>query len=396
MFTDFETIHLGETRSIVKKITLDDVRKFVEMTGDNNPLHIDPAFAEQTAFKDIVVHGMLGASFLSTVIGTKLPGPGALWVAQSFEFLLPVRLGDELTVSCTVTGKHERERLLELATNIINQCGQTVLTGVGKVKVLACKPKIARAEPKNHPKVAIVTGGSGGIGGAICLSLAASGYQVVVNYVERKDRAEHIVTTIKGLGGNAIAVQGNVATDAGSQYVYDVTLSTFGTVGLLVNNASPRVNPKGFIATEWNDIQSHLDIQVKGAFLMSKVCLPEMTARGWGRIINITSQVTESAPSITWTGYAVAKASLSMLSRYMAAEFGPLGVTVNCVSPGMTETSFIGDIPEKVQLMIARQTPLRRLAVPEDIAAAVLFLASEEARFITGQTLRVNGGSTMP
>ena len=85
---------------MVKRITEDDIRKFVEITGDNNPLHVDKKFAKTTPFKDIVVHGMLGASFISTVIGTKLPGTGALWVAQSLEFLLPVRLGDELTVTC--------------------------------------------------------------------------------------------------------------------------------------------------------------------------------------------------------------------------------------------------------------------------------------------------------
>ena len=129
MFADFESIVVGDSRSIVKKITVEDVRKFVEMTGDDNPLHIDRAFAESTSFKDVVVHGMLGASFISTVIGTKLPGPGALWVSQNMEFLLPVRLGDELTITCTVLRKHEKERLLELETVITNQARQKVLSG---------------------------------------------------------------------------------------------------------------------------------------------------------------------------------------------------------------------------------------------------------------------------
>ena len=89
----------------MRTITGDDVRRFVDMTGDDNPLHVDPAYAETTSFKDVVVHGMLGASFLSTVIGTQLPGTGALWISQNMEFLLPVRLGDELTVSATVVGQ---------------------------------------------------------------------------------------------------------------------------------------------------------------------------------------------------------------------------------------------------------------------------------------------------
>ena len=132
-FTDFDSLKVGDCRQLIKTITQDDIRKFVDMTGDDNPLHVDRNFASETSFKDIVVHGMLGASFISTVIGTKLPGPGALWISQSMDFLLPVRLADVLTVSCTVLKKHERDRLLELQTVIVNQNGQTVLQGHGKV-----------------------------------------------------------------------------------------------------------------------------------------------------------------------------------------------------------------------------------------------------------------------
>jgi 3-oxoacyl-[acyl-carrier protein] reductase len=111
--------------------------------------------------------------------------------------------------------------------------------------------------------------------------------------------------------------------------------------------------------------------------------------------VNITSQVVQGNPSVTWTSYAVGKSALATMSRYLAAELGPSGVTVNCVAPGMTETSLIGDIPEKVQMMVARQTPLRRLSTPEDVAAAVAYLASDAAAFVTGHTLAVNGGLTM-
>ena len=120
-----------------------------------------------------------------------------------------------------------------------------------------------------------------------------------------------------------------------------------------------------------------------------------MVERGWGRIVNVTSQVVDGPPTVTWTGYAMAKGALAVFSRYMAAELGPRGITVNCVAPGMTETALIGDISEKQQLITARQTPLRRLARPEDVAAAVAYLASDDAAFVTGETLAVNGGSVM-
>jgi 3-oxoacyl-[acyl-carrier protein] reductase len=396
MFTDFDAIAVGDTQTLVKRITEADVRKFVEMTGDDNPLHVDRAYAESTSFKDIVVHGMLGASFISTVIGTKLPGTGALWVSQNIEFLLPVRLGDELTVSCTVLKKHERERLLELDTRIVNQDKQLVLTGQGKVKVLvAAKPEAAPLSDE-RARVAIVTGGAGGIGKAICLRLAQDGFSVVVNYRGRADRAAHVVDEINAAGkGRAVAVQADISTEAGAQALYQAAVRAFGAVDVLVNNASPSINPKAFAATSWDDLQQQLDVQMKGAFLMTSAVVPDMAARKSGRIVNITSQVLDGQPSVGWTGYAVAKGALATFSRYMAAELGPQGIAVNCVSPGMCETTLIGDIPEKAQLMIARQTPMRRLAKPSDVAAAVAYLVSAEAGFVNGDTLAVNGGMAM-
>ena len=399
MFKDFDAIQVGETQTLTKHITEADVRKFVEMTGDDNPLHVDRAYAETTAFKDIVVHGMLGASFISTVIGTKLPGTGALWVSQNIEFLLPVRLGDVLTISATVLKKHERERLLELDTKIVNQNQQLILTGVGKVKVLVTAEPEARPAADARPRVAIVTGGAGGIGKAICQRLAADGFDVVVNYRGQADRAAQIVAEINAAAGDgkgrALAVQADIATEAGAQALYQAAVKAFGAVSVLVNNASPRINPKPFGATAWDDVQQQMDVQVKGAFLMTGAVVPEMGARKWGRIVNITSQVLDGSPSVTWTGYAMAKGALQVFSNYMAAELGPQGITVNCVSPGMCETTLIGDIPEKAQLMIARQTPLRRLAKPSDVAAAVAYLVSDDAGFITGDTVAVNGGMAM-
>lgn len=394
---DFDSLKVGDCRQLTKTITNDDIRKFVELTGDDNPLHVDRQFANETSFKDIVVHGMLGASFISTVIGTKLPGPGALWVSQTLDFLLPVRLGDELTVLCTVLQKHERDRLLDLETRIVNQNGQTVLQGRGKVKMLVDRStKAAQPERAGLSKVAVVTGGAGGIGESICQRLVEDGFSVVVNYQgNSQERAHRMVDALNVGAIRSMAVQADVSTAEGVERLMTHAQRQFGPIGVLINNASPRINPKPFAETEWADIQRHLDVQLKGAFLLSKLCAADMAQRGAGRIVNVTSQVIDGAPTLHWTGYAVAKAALAMLSKNLAAELGPRGVTVNCVSPGMTETGLIGDIPEKQQLVIARQTPLRRLARPGDVAAAVAYLVSDGAQFVTGQTLNVNGGMVM-
>lgn len=391
----YEAIGVGQTDSLVKRITEADVRRFVEMTGDDNPLHVDATYAGTTPFKDIVVHGMLGASFLSTVIGTRLPGPGALWVSQNFEFLLPVRLGDELTISCTVLRKHDRERLLELDTRIVNQNRQVVLTGQGKVKVL--QPSAARAPTGDADRAlgAIVTGGGGGIGREICLALARAGHHVVVNYLGREERARETVAAIEAGGGRALAVRADVSSEEGGRALVSAASAAFGDVGVLVNAASPRVNPRALADTSWSDLATHLDVQVKAAFLLAQACAPAMAARKWGRIVNVTSQVVAGPPTPGWTGYAVGKGALATLTRYLAAELGPQGITVNAVAPGMCVTGLIGDIPEKAQLIVARQTPTRRLAHPADVAAAVAYLVSPSAGHVSGESLAVNGGLVM-
>lgn len=394
VFADFEAVKEGDQQSLVKQITEADIRRFVELTGDDNPLHVDADYAAETSFKEIVVHGMLGASFISTVIGTKLPGPGALWVSQTMDFNLPVRLGDTLTVTCTVLKKHTRDRLLELDTRIINQHGQVVLSGGGKVKLLEPpKPKAVQTEARL--KVAIVTGGAGGIGRVICEKLAADGFAVVVNYKASADRAQALAARLTEAGGRAVAVQADVSSEAGAAALVQVAQSKFGGVTVLVNAASPRIVARNVEDLAWDDVQQHLDVQLKSALLMIQACKPAMVAAGGGRIISLGSQSWDGTPVNGWMAYAIAKGALSTLTRYLAAELGPQGITVNLVSPGMTNTSFISGVSEKQQLMAARATPLRRLAEPEDTAGAVAYLASEQAAYITGQNLRVNGGGSM-
>ncbi len=387
----FEAIKVGDSASLVRTITLDDVGRFRDLTGDDNPLHVDRAYAEATPYKDIVVHGMLGASLLSTLIGTRLPGTGAVWVSQSLEFVLPVRIDDTLTVTCTVRGKNNRERLLELDARIENQRGQTVLTGKGSVKVMAPPAGDSGPEPP-RPMVAAVVGATGGIGQAICRSLALAGYSVAVGYHGRRERADSLVGELKAAGGAALAVAVDVADARSVEAMISTTVGRLGGLGVIVHSASPPIRPAGFDDLEWSDVQAHLDADARGAFLLAKAALPTMRAQHYGRIVVVTSGVLDGAPTPKWTAYAVGKAALATLARSLAVELGPAGINVNCVSPGMTDTAMLGDIPEKLRLVLARQTPLRRLAEPADIVAAVTFLVSPGADYITGETIRVNGG----
>jgi 3-oxoacyl-[acyl-carrier protein] reductase len=387
----FEEIQIGDTASLARTITHEDVRRFADLTGDDNPLHVDRAYAETTPYKDVVVHGMLAASLLSTLIGTRLPGEGALWVSQAFEFLHPIRLDDTLTVTCTVRGKHDRDRLLDLDARIENQRRNVVLSGKGTVKVMA-QPRTAAGPAPARPMVAVVVGGAGGIGRAICRNLARDGFAVVVGYHTQQARAADIVAEIEASGGQALAVAADVTDAQAVRSLIAAATRRFGGIGVVVHSASPPIHATNFADLEWADVAGHLDAEVRGAFMLAKACVPHMREQGYGRIVVITSGVLDGAPVPRWTAYAVGKAALAGFARSLAVELGPAGITVNCVSPGMTETALIGDTPEKMRLILARQVPLRRLAQPEDVAAAVSFLVSPGADYITGETLRVNGG----
>lgn len=387
----FEAIRPGDEATVVRTITPDDVRRFAELTGDANRLHVDQAFAEASPYKDIVVHGMLGASLLSTLIGTELPGDGAVWVSQAFEFLHPVRLNDTLTVTGTVTKKHDRERLLDMDARIVNQRNVVVLSGKGTVRVMD-RPATSTDVVRTRPMVALVTGGAGGIGRAICRALAADGFAVVLGYRFHEERALEVVQEIQGSGGSAEAVRVDVTDAASVRSIVAATTRRLGGIGAVVHAASPAIGPATFADLAWETVAEHLDTDLGGAFQLAKACVPQMQSQGFGRIVMITSGELDGPPTPTWTAYAVGKAALATFARSLAVELGPAGINVNCVSPGMTDTALVGDLSEKSRLILARRAPLRRLARPEDVADAVSFLVSPRADYITGETVRVNGG----
>jgi 3-oxoacyl-[acyl-carrier protein] reductase len=387
----FETIQAGDEATVVRTITLDDVRRFAELTGDANRLHLDQAFAEASPYKDIVVHGMLGASLLSTLIGTELPGDGAVWVSQAFEFLHPVRLNDTLTVTGTVTKKHDRDRLLDMDARIVNQRNVVVLSGKGTVRVMD-RPATPTETVPTRPMVAIITGGAGGIGRAIGRALARDGYSVVVGYRSHEERALNLVQEILDSGGSAEPVRIDVTDAAAVRSMVAATIRRLGGIGAVIHAASPAIAPSSFADLAWDTVAEHLDTDLGGAFQLAKACVPQMQAQGFGRIVMITSGELDGPPTPTWTAYAVGKAALATFARSLAVELGPSGINVNCVSPGMTDTALIGDLSEKARLLLARRAPLRRLARVEDVADAVSFLVSPRADYITGETVRVNGG----
>ncbi len=246
----------------------------------------------------------------------------------------------------------------------------------------------------------LVTGASRGIGAAIAKAFAAEGATVIINYLQNHDAANSTVSECEKLGGTALAMPADVSDRQASDGLINRALDEFGQIDVLVNNAfRPYVfdpeTRKMHWQLDWSDYQDQIDGAVKSAHALSQAVLPAMLSRSSGSIINIATNLV-ARPVIPYHDYTTAKAALIGFSRNLAMELGPLGIRVNCVAPGLVyPTDASRNTKEDVKDAVIAQTPLGRIASPEDITGPVLFLASEWSKFMTGQTLYVDGGMVM-
>ncbi len=244
-----------------------------------------------------------------------------------------------------------------------------------------------------NDKIVLVTGGSRGIGQNVCVRLAGMGATVGINYVSNSTAAEETLSCIQENGGKGFLSCFDVSdSSAVQEAVKDIT-STHGSVDVLVNNAG--ITRDGLMArmkdSDWDSV---LNTNLKGAFTCSKAVMKGMMKNRWGRIINITS-VIGFLGNAGQVNYAAAKAGLVGLTKSMARELAGRSITVNCVAPGYIITDMTSELSEEIQDAIKAQIPLGTLGQPEDVAAAVAFLASPDSGYMTGQTLHVNGGMYM-
>lgn len=244
-----------------------------------------------------------------------------------------------------------------------------------------------------HGKTAVVTGGSRGIGRTISLRLAELGAFVYVNYVSRPDAAEETIAAIKAAGGNGAVLQFDVSDFSATQEAFKQMIEEAGSLDILVNNAG--ITRDQLVArmkeNEWDEV---IDTNLKGAFSCAKAAVKPMMKNRWGRIINISS-VVGFCGNGGQVNYSAAKAGMIGLSKSLAREFASRKITVNCVAPGYIITEMTEQLPEKVKEKMLSEIPAGILGSAEDVAGAVAYLAGDDAGYVTGQTIHVNGGMYM-
>lgn len=239
-------------------------------------------------------------------------------------------------------------------------------------------------------KTAVVTGGSRGLGRAVCLELARGGANVALCYAGNETAASETVTACEALGAKALAVRCNVADAGEVKALMDAALQSFGRIDILVNNAG--VTRDGLLMMmKEDDFNAVLDTNLKGTFLAMRAVARTMVKQRYGRIVNLSS-VVGLRGNAGQVNYAASKAGVIGMTKSLAWTFAPLGVRCNAVAPGVVNTDMLAGTPQAMKDTIAGNIPLKRIGEPEDIANAMLFLASDAASYITGQILQVDGG----
>src|SRR5918912_4491041 len=260
--------------------------------------------------------------------------------------------------------------------------------------------KVTRAGDKLEGRVALVTGGTRGIGAAICRALAAQGANIAAGYSRDSEAAERLCADLSDANVETSTHQGNIGNPEDCRRTIAEVIERHGRLDILVNNAGI-TSDKTILKMSDEDWQRVLDVNPSGAFYLSKAALEHMLERGTGRIINISSLIGETG-GIGQANYAAAKAGLFGLTKTFAKEAAfqlnrsgklennEVGITVNAVAPGYTATDMLATVPEKVLDNLRSQIPLRRLGNPEEVARAVYFLAGDEAGYVTGAVIDVN------
>lgn len=388
-------IFVGKETVIKKKIIKKDIINFSKLSGDTNPIHTNQKYAKKMGFGKLVAHGMLTESFISSIIGNKLPGPGSLWAEKQIKFLKIVRENDIITFKSKITEIHKKNNLATIDIKAYNQFKELVFDSLNKV-ILSKNIKIKGLKKNNQifvgkklikvrKKLAIILGASGGIGIAVTNKLLKKNFNVIGLYRSDNTELKKLSKINKNLHIH------NLDLNNKSSIIKFIKIIKKNHPTHFINCYSPKIYPVNFEKITNEDFDHYFDKSLKNIFLLIKECVKRFKVIGEGNIIDITS-VFLKLPEINFLPYITFKGSMTALIKSLSVELAMHNIRANSVMAGVTDTQQISDMSKKQKLLIAAKTPLQRIAQPSDIADAVYFLTSKESKFITGSMIDVNGG----
>lgn len=387
-----DSIHwqVGDSREITHTFTHQELEKFVDLTGDNNPLHVDTGFANRSAAGGQVVHGMLAAAFVSTLIGVHIPGRGALWNSFQIDWRKIIRIGDTLRIKARVKAVQTATRTLDLEITGVDTVSSEIYFE-GKARVMMMGEHKKDQSDELSGKRVLITGASGEVGGAVCRALAEAGCQLVLWGRDTK-RLETLSKTLNNHVQSFHSV--NLLDDQQIETELEILMNNGGVDGFVHAAAAPLHLAEISAPESQQHLREHLQIEVLAFQRIAQELVSNMQSGGF--IIAVLTQAILDAPPPQMSTYVTAKMGAWGLVRAMAVELGPKGIRCNAVSPNMIETPYVKDISPRIKQVEAASSPMRRLCSVEDVANAVQFLASPKAAYINGTNLPVTGGTRMP
>lgn len=387
----FEDLFEGLQKTLQHKLTDADLNTFACLTGDFNPVHMDAEYAKKLSLGRPVVHGMLTSSFISTMIGMHLPGPGALWMRQTLNFNSPAYIDDVITITATVKQKSVATRTILLDIRVENQKSVLLVSGEAQVKILT-PPKLKVGETMNTQKVALVLGGSSGIGAAVVTKLVQDGHRVAFTYSTSETESMELARSIDPEGKRVFSYRISLENHSEIPNLIEEVEKKLGSITDIVHCAAPNPKPTNFLELDWKEFDKQFQVQIGGIFHTVQTWLKRSAERRGSTVCLIGSIFAEGNPPSHQCAYVAVKSALKGFANSLAVELGPQGIRVNVVAPGMTQTKMLAEIPEKVKMLAKMNTPLRKLGSPEEVAEVVSFLASSKASHIHGETIKVCGG----
>jgi len=403
----FDELVVGDSASLTRVLTRRDIALFAIVSGDVNPAHLDPAYAETAMFHEVIAHGMWGGALVSAVLGTTLPGPGTIYLGQDLRFRHPVRIGDAVTVTVSLVEKRADKSIALFDCTMTNQFGETVVEGQARVKApteKVVRPRIALPSVALHdggPDPFDLAGKRGLIVGianeqsiayGCALAMRQAGAEVAVTYLN--DKAQPHVRPLAEQLGCALVLPCDVREEGQLEDTFAAVAREWGRLDFVLHAIAyaPREDLHGRLTdASAAGFATAMDVSCHSFLRMARLAEPLMTQGG--TLLTVTfygsSRVVEH-----YNLMGPVKAALESSVRYLAAELGPRDIRVHAISPGPIRTRAASGIDRFDELMAreAAAAPQRHLADIADVGALARFLVSDAARRITGTVIPVDGG----